>query len=71
MRLADIPQLMVDDLHFMNSHWKSKQDLVNGCILIDNTNNEQYSTLNTPDVKARGILRYGKKILPPIVEVFE
>ena len=69
LRVADIPPVWLKKLHFMDSHWTPKPDSVDGRILIDNSNGNTNSILNTPEVKAKGIERYGKVILPNILGV--
>lgn len=67
--LSDVPSLLLEELTFMDSHRTPKQDAVDGRILLNNSNSELHSILNTPYVKELAIERYGKVVLPNISEV--
>jgi len=54
LRLSNILMDLVGEWHFMDSHWTPKQDSIVCRILIDNTNGEEFSALNTPEFLSYG-----------------
>ncbi len=58
MPIAKLTSEFLCSLHFIESHWTPKA--ISGRILIDPSNGNPESILNTDEVKAIGIARYGK-----------
>jgi len=63
-----IPTDIRNGLHKKMSHWTMKG--VSGRILVDDSNGDDGCILNTPEVKAKQIKRYGKCNLPSLLSIF-